>query len=147
MHCSKTNMASLETRDGELEEWLEEPTWKQMCRLPMTSNQSSWAFGRLKLAVQNPLATPDTVNITKRQDLVEESRVLGGLKVATEQREKQCVEEIVKASQAVIINHYFCSPPSYCRGSDKQSSTTRKSRRPSSLYESIPSLLMCCMLY
>jgi hypothetical protein len=32
-----------------------------MCRLPMTSNQSSKAFGRLKLAVKVPLATSNNV--------------------------------------------------------------------------------------
>lgn len=32
-----------------------------MCRLPMTSNQSSKAIGRLKLAVKYPLATSNIV--------------------------------------------------------------------------------------
>jgi hypothetical protein len=44
----------------------------------MTSNQSSKAFGRLKLAVKNPLATSNIlIYIRKCQGLVEESRGTG----------------------------------------------------------------------
>jgi hypothetical protein len=38
-----------------------EQTGKEMCRLPMTSNQSPKACGRLKLAVKYPLATSNIV--------------------------------------------------------------------------------------
>jgi hypothetical protein len=86
----------------------------RMCRLPMTSNQSSKAIGRLKLAVKYPLATSNTIEIGKTpgpRRIIERS--WEDLNVAEEQKKRPSSWKEKSISTRLGYVTQCPSPPSY----------------------------------